>query len=445
MLARWSTLLRSLYDARSFEEAANLTLGALMAQVDGLIPDRTIRILRAMVHLRPEDTYRGIHVREATPATGLSTLQLTPSLTAWRWVQAAGGAVLFDVHAGQASAAGGAAIAGATELAAAEFRSRETVLGRRTTHIIAIPLHRPGGGLDGFLSIELNAAPPWSDIAQPLELLAALATPFLVELPCAPDAELAGEEGLPVVGTRMRQCVSCLRLFAKTDETILLQGETGVGKTRLAEWCWKNSPRSGGRFVQVNLEAQPESLREGALFGWVKGAFTQAVDNKRGLVETAAGGTLFIDEIDKLSLSGQAMLLSLLDEGRFRVIGDNDLKEADVRFIIGTNINLYRAVEEGRFLRDLYFRIRVMPVRIPPLRERGDEIIGWAAHFITALQTKVNPRITARLEPRAGALLESCDWPGNLRQLHNVVKRARAFAAEEARRDARDEVVVRSV
>lgn len=428
-------LLHGLHQARSFEQAAAQTLDVVLAEAGRAARDTDAQVLRGMVHLRPDDSYEGIAVREiGAGADGDERPRFMPSATAWRWVAEARDAVLLDVRAGSVRGASGAVL---TEKAArrADFRSRSVLLGREASLIIALPLRRPGGRVDGFISLEMAATialDAWPVLAAGLQILADVAASFLCELPRAPREALRGDKDLPVIGQRMRPIVEDLKLFAEMDDTILLQGETGVGKSRLARWCCKQSARSERPFVAVNLSEVSEGLREGTLFGWTRGAFTGAIGAREGYVAAAEGGTLFIDEIDKLPREGQAMLLSLMDEGMFRVIGENEARHADVRFMVGTNANLKEAVAQGRFLKDLYYRIRDVPKTIPPLRQRRDEIVPWAEHMIAGRHEKTQRPGEVRLEAAAGRLLEAQDWPGNLRQLNSVVKRAYAYARRDA-------------
>jgi transcriptional regulator with GAF, ATPase, and Fis domain len=261
-----------------------------------------------------------------------------------------------------------------------------------------------------------------------LETVAAIAGPYLVTLPAAPGEATPPDEFLPVIGASMAGVVEMLRVFAQQDETILLSGPTGVGKSRLARWCHERSPRRGQRFETLDLATVPDDLQMAELFGWKKGAFTGALKDTPGCIARAEGGTLFIDEIDKLSLKTQAGLLRVLEERCYRPLGDDrGERRADVRFVIGTNANLQALVREGRFRADLYFRINVLPVRVPPLRERQDEITQWASYMLN--QRRKNGR--AELRADAEEVLRQHAWPGNLRQLENIVRRAYALSLIE--------------
>jgi DNA-binding NtrC family response regulator len=425
-------LLRSLHATRDFEAAAARALDAMLAHLTTAAAPATV--LRGMVHLRPGGAYAGVLVREARcpehPASRAPTI--VPSSTAWHWVDRVRAPLALDVGTGRALGADGSELATPRDLRL-DFRSRELVMGRQATHILALPLRRPGGGVDGFISMELSAAGGlghWSALAAALQDLADTAAPFVRELPRAVTEPAPADPDLPVVGRAMRSCIADLRLFAAEDETLLLLGETGVGKSVLAQWCCNRSPRAGRPFVPVNLIAYPPDLRAGALFGWVRGAFTGATEDRKGLVADAQGGTLFIDEIDKLPIDGQAMLLELLESGSYRVLGDSTQRHADVRFMVSTNADLLAEIEAGRFLRDLYYRIQVFPVRILPLRERRDEIVPWAEHLMRGMHQHKDRGVT--MEPAAGALLAAQLWPGNLRQLRSVVKRAYTLATAGA-------------
>jgi DNA-binding NtrC family response regulator len=235
--------------------------------------------------------------------------------------------------------------------------------------------------------------------------------------------------GLPVSGRGSRELLDALCSFACQDETILITGPSGAGKSRLAELCHARSPRRAGPFQLVDLLSIPEDMQMAELFGWKRGAFTGAVRDQEGCVALSDGGTLFLDEIDKLSLRTQAGLLQFLESRRFRPLGDpGQMRAANVRFIVATNADLRAQVARGLFREDLYFRISVLPVRVPALAERTDEIVPWARYMLDRREREVagGGRIMLTLE--AQQTLLRAEWPGNLRQLDNVVRRAYALA-----------------
>jgi DNA-binding NtrC family response regulator len=269
----------------------------------------------------------------------------------------------------------------------------------------------------------------WPACAERLQLVADLAAPYLAAAPAGRAAGSPADELLPVIGPSMAATVEMLRVFAQQEETILLSGPTGAGKSRLARWCKEQSPRRGQRFESLDLLTVPEDLQMAELFGWRRGAFTGALRDNAGYVARAEGGTLFIDEIDKLSLRAQAGLLHLLEERTYRPLGEGaSEKRADVRFLVGTNADLYRAVEAGRFREDLYYRINVLPIKVPPLDARADEIPLWAAYMLGRRHRETCPEGEARLDSAAERALLAYRWPGNLRQLDNVVRRAYTLA-----------------
>jgi len=230
----------------------------------------------------------------------------------------------------------------------------------------------------------------------------------------------------------MKGLVRLLRVFVQQDETILLGGATGTGKSRLARWCHDHSPFRRGPFEVLDLSTVPEELQLAELFGWRKGAFTGATRDHDGAVERAGSGTLFIDEIDKLSLRAQAGLLYMLETRGYRMLGDSGSeRRAHARFIVGTNADLQSAVQAQRFREDLYYRINVLPVRLPSLGERPDEIPAWARYMLGRRHGERASQASAELTSRAIERLVSYPWPGNLRQLDNVIRRAYTMAIAE--------------
>jgi len=209
---------------------------------------------------------------------------------------------------------------------------------------------------------------------------------------------------------------------ARTDATVLLTGESGTGKELLARAIHAASPRSARPFVPVNCGALPEGLLESELFGHVRGSFTGAVRDKVGLMQEADGGTLFLDEIGELSGNTQVKLLRALQDRRIRPVGDTREVAVDIRILAATNQDLTRLVAEGRFREDFYYRINVIQLHLPPLRERREDIPELARHFVERAceRARIPPK---QLHRDAMAVLESYGWPGNVRELENVVER----------------------
>jgi Nif-specific regulatory protein len=211
--------------------------------------------------------------------------------------------------------------------------------------------------------------------------------------------------------------------IAKTDSSVLITGESGVGKELFAEQIHLRSPRSQAPFVRVNCAALPEGLLENELFGHVKGAFTSAVTARRGRFEAADGGTIFLDEIGDLPLSLQAKLLRVIQQKTFEKVGSDVSVTVDVRILAATNKNIESLAERGEFRNDLYYRLNVLPVFIPPLRQRPEDIPDLAAFFLKKCMRKVNKQFEGFSDQAMEALL-SYSWPGNVRELENCVERA---------------------
>ncbi len=209
--------------------------------------------------------------------------------------------------------------------------------------------------------------------------------------------------------------------------TVLLLGESGTGKNLMARSIHYTSPHSSGRFVEINCSALPSQLLEAELFGYQKGAFTDARESKRGLIEVADAGTLFLDEIADLSLELQAKLLNFLESRRFRRLGGTDEIEVSQRIITATNRDLEEAVRAGRFRADLYYRVSVATYTLPPLREIKEDIPLHANHFREVFSREFRKDVTS-IDPEAIEVLEGWDWPGNVRELRNALERAMIFA-----------------
>ena len=212
------------------------------------------------------------------------------------------------------------------------------------------------------------------------------------------------------------------KMVAATDVTVLITGETGTGKEVLAAALQSHSPRAGKPFITLNCAALPESLVESELFGHRRGAFTGAVANQVGRLQAADGGTLFMDEVDSLPLPIQAKLLRFLETGEIQPVGDTQSQRVDVRVIAATNTSLEKKIAQGEFRKDLFYRLNVVPLEIPPLRERMGDIQLLLAHFIAhfAAEHKLPP---PTLSKSALACLQNHSWPGNVRELRNVCER----------------------
>jgi two-component system response regulator HydG len=221
----------------------------------------------------------------------------------------------------------------------------------------------------------------------------------------------------------INRCREMGRYVADSYTTVLLEGESGTGKELMADLIQSRSPRAGKPYVKINCGAIPDTLLESELFGHEKGAFTDARQRRIGKFEEANGGTLFLDEIGEMSLSAQVRLLRVLQNGEFTRVGGNDVIKVDVRVIAASNINLEEAVGQGRFRRDVFYRLNVFPIKLPPLRERREDLPLLAIHFLEVYKKRSNKSITGITE-KALSRLRRHDWPGNVRELENAIERA---------------------
>ncbi|MBX3470158.1 MAG: sigma-54-dependent Fis family transcriptional regulator [Planctomycetes bacterium] len=221
-----------------------------------------------------------------------------------------------------------------------------------------------------------------------------------------------------------------LRQVAPSEASVLIRGETGTGKELVARALHDQGPRKDGPFVAINCAAIPEALLESELFGHVKGAFTGATEARQGLLVRASGGTLFLDEIGDMPLTLQAKLLRSLQERTVRPIGGADEVAFDARLITATHRDLESAVEEGRFREDLFFRLNVIGIDVPPLRARGSDVLLLGQHFLEALAARADKRVTG-FTSAAAERLTAYGWPGNVRELQNCIERAVALTEHE--------------
>jgi two-component system response regulator PilR (NtrC family) len=237
---------------------------------------------------------------------------------------------------------------------------------------------------------------------------------------------LTGQDNIIGHSPKMRAIFEMIQTVAPQSSRVLITGETGTGKELVARAIHENSSRSQQPFITINCGAFPETLLESELFGYMKGAFTGANENREGLFKAANGGTLFLDEIGNMSLSMQVKLFRVLQEGKVRPVGSNEEAEIDVRVIAATNKDLDKAISTGEFREDLYYRLSVIPIQVPPLRERREDIPLLARAFLERFRKSMEKPIEG-ISPDAMGLLEAFDWPGNVRELENTMERSVAL------------------
>src|SRR6516162_5686966 len=245
-------------------------------------------------------------------------------------------------------------------------------------------------------------------------------------------------EGIVGKSREMTRLFQLLETVAPTNSTILITGETGTGKEVVARAIHHNSPRRANRFVALNCSAIPETLLEAELFGHVRGAFTGAVGTRQGRLEQAHKGTLFLDEVGTMSPALQAKLLRVLQEREFERVGDSHTIRIDVRILAATHSDLARMVADGAFREDLFYRLNVIPVTLPPLRDRREDIPLLVQHFLQKLGAEQTPPRTVTMSQEALRRLMTYPWPGNVRQLENIVERALAFSQGRSQIDVAD-------
>ncbi|NKB50219.1 MAG: nitrogen regulation protein NR(I) [Alphaproteobacteria bacterium] len=259
----------------------------------------------------------------------------------------------------------------------------------------------------------------------------ALTAPMDVDTPAVREPGWDEEEKLPLIGRSpaMQEIYRVLARLMGTDLTVMITGESGTGKELVARALHDYGKRSYGPFVAINMAAIPRELIESELFGHEKGAFTGATNRYAGRFEQADGGTLFLDEIGDMPLEAQTRLLRVLQEGEYTTVGGRSPIAANVRIVAATHRDLRTAVRQGQFREDLYYRLNVVPLRIPPLRERTEDIPELIAHFLSQSQDSALPAKT--IDPQAIERLQSYRWPGNVRELENLIQRLAALYSQQ--------------
>ena len=251
-----------------------------------------------------------------------------------------------------------------------------------------------------------------------------------------PEPETTNPSRMILESPAMARVLDIARRVAQVDSTVLLTGESGVGKERIARFIHEESSRTGGPFVAINCGAVPENLLESELFGHTRGSFTGATQDRVGLFEAANGGTLLLDEIGEVPPAMQVKLLRVLQERQIRRVGENRNRDVNVRVLAATNRNLVEEIRAARFRQDLYYRLRVVEITIPPLRERRDDILPLARSFLSSTAARTGRKSTG-FTPAAAHQLLRYPWPGNVRELENAVERA-VVLARKSRIDVDD-------
>jgi transcriptional regulator with GAF, ATPase, and Fis domain len=334
----------------------------------------------------------------------------------------------------------GVAVMGNDVLAGGTFQSTESLVASKIRSLMCVPLLVFGSKLGVIYTDTTNPGVRLDE--QHLQLLTAIASIAGVALEHARYVEwLEGENRRlqeeiniehDMVGEspRMRDVYQFVGKVSPSDATVLICGESGTGKELVARAIHRNSKRANRPFVAINCAALTEALLESELFGHERGAFTGAVAQKKGKIEVAEGGTLFLDEIAELALNLQAKLLRVLQHREFERVGGTRPIKVDLRLITATNQNLEEAIRAGQFRSDLFFRLNVLSVTMPPLRERREDIPLLATYFVQKYSREAN-RPVAGISPEAHALLRRYDWPGNVRELENAIERAVVLGSSE--------------
>ncbi|HEX5706715.1 MAG TPA: sigma 54-interacting transcriptional regulator [Pyrinomonadaceae bacterium] len=313
------------------------------------------------------------------------------------------------------------------------FASAESLRSSYVRSLVCVPLVLFGQSLGAIYLTTTDAATRFTE--EHLQLLTVVASVAAVALKNAQHVERLEDENRQLrddvqiehnmvgEGERMREVYRFIARVAPTPATVLVRGESGTGKELAARAIHQNSPRAARQFAAINCAALAETLLESELFGHEKGAFTGAVGQRRGRLEAAEGGTVFLDEVGEMSPALQTKLLRVLQEREFERVGGTQTISVDVRVVAATNRDLEQAIKDGTFRRDLYYRLNVVSFEMPPLRERREDIPMLASYFAKKYATKFNRKVSG-LSAAARACLVSYDWPGNVRELENAVERA---------------------
>jgi Nif-specific regulatory protein len=334
----------------------------------------------------------------------------------------------------------GVALLSNDALEAPDFSAAASLLSSQTRSLLAVPLTASGAPL-GVIYLATSDPIAWfdEDHLQLVTAVAAVAATAIEELRRVEWLERENRRlreeidlGHNMIGEsqRMREVYQRIARVAPTDSTVLIRGESGTGKELAARALHQNSERADSPFVAINCAALTDTLLESELFGHEKGAFTGALAQKKGKIETAQGGTLFLDEVGEMPVLQQAKLLRVLQEREFERVGGARTLKADIRVIAATNRDLETAIQQGAFRQDLYYRLNVVTLTLPPLRDRQADIPLLASYFVARYAAKCK-RQARGISPSARAALLAYDWPGNVRELENAIERAVVLGSDE--------------
>jgi transcriptional regulator with PAS, ATPase and Fis domain len=318
-----------------------------------------------------------------------------------------------------------------------------TLLGEFNYGAVGVPILAAGNIVGTLIVLTTNKVESFSDVAALMQQIAAQIAPALEKLRRLQElAEenryykqaIIEEHGFAEIIAKseaMQHIFALLQRVTSSDVRVLIEGESGTGKELIARTLHFNGSRQEKKFLAVDCGAIPENLLESELFGYVKGAFTGATQNRKGLFQEADGGTLFLDEINNLPMHLQAKLMRVLQEGEVRPLGSNVAQKVDVRVIAASSRNLSELVKEEKFREDLYFRLKVVTLRLPPLRDRSGDTPLLAQHFLQKHAKHYHKSLTA-IEPAAMHLMKNYRWPGNIRELEHAIEQAVVLAPPEA-------------
>ncbi|MFO0587920.1 MAG: sigma 54-interacting transcriptional regulator [Polyangiaceae bacterium] len=428
-----SKLIEKLAKVEAFEEAAEIALGTAIEivrlAITGSAYSKNARVLRAVLHHRPDDGYRRLVAVDVAESGATLPLKLgdaphMPSAAAWQWVRGYETAAAIDVALG------------AVSFASDRHGTESTKpVQRDATHLFVVPVRAPGHRIDGMIAVEASCKQAsgtpfvWETCREALLLLAAISAPYFTRLSVARIERTMPDELLPVIGQSTAGIVEMLRVFARQDEPILFSGPVGSGKASLARWAHERSTHKSGPFEVVRLASIPEDQQMAELFGARRSTPGAPPKEIPGAVARAEKGTLLLADVERLTPAAQAALARLLEERRYRMSGEDGVERtAQVRFLFGTNTDLTRLVDDGKLRAELFYRMDALPIRVAPLRERPDEIIEWAETMLRRRHVQSGSTSAAIISQEAASKLVAHDWPGNLRQLDNIIRRAYALA-----------------